>query len=258
MSFMDFVRKAGAYIWHTIVVSAVFALLLGLYWSFAYSASVYRRRQAEQMLQQLAVLQPGIKNSRSAQQIAKDFGGRESCFDEICRYDFGNRFTFSDSWPQRMLGRTEWDYFGLRPWIVTAVIRKANNEPTDVYLTVAVGWNRGFDMWSWKVVNVTMLSASGFEDRSTDQERYSGTESERQTRLAQDRSYGVLLTRPNLDTPGGGEALSVYLSSVAPSSSRRAAFDINLRCATSRVPCAEIFQLVPSLRPFYERTLKYQ
>jgi hypothetical protein len=157
-----------------------------------------------------------------------------------------------------MLGRTEWDYFGLRPWLVSAVIRKTNNEPTDVYLTAAVGWNRGFDMWSWRVVNVTTLSASGFEDRSTDQERYSVTESERQIRLAQDRSYGVLLVRPSLDTPGGGEALSVYLSSAAPAASRRAAFNINLRCATSRVPCAEMFQLVPSLRPFYERTLKNQ
>jgi hypothetical protein len=255
---MGFVRKVGTYIWHTIVVLAVFALLLGLYWSGAYSVSVYRRRRAEQMLQQLVALQPGIKNPRSAQQIAKDFGGKESCFDEICRYDFDNRFAFSDSWPQRMLGKTEWDYFGLRPWLVSASIKKADREPTDVQILVGVGWNRGFDMWSWRIVDVITLSAGKFEDRSTDEEKYRATESERQTRLAQDRGYGVLIDRPNLDTPGGGEALSVYLSSAAPSASRRAVFDINLRCATSRMPCAEMFQLVPSLRPFYERTLKNQ
>jgi hypothetical protein len=255
---MGIVRKVGIYIWHTIVVLAVFALLLGLYWSGANSLSVYRRSRAKQMLQQLAALQPGIKNPRSAQQIAKDFGGKESCSDEICRYDFDNRFAFSDSWPQRMLGRTEWDYLGLRPWLVSVVIEKADKEPTNVRVTVAVGWNRGFNMWSWRVAEVITLSAGKFADRSTDEEKYSLTESERQTKLAQDRGYGVLIDHPNLDTPGGGEALTVYLSSAAPSASRRAVFDINLRCATSRTPCAEMFQLVPSLRPFYERTLKNQ
>jgi hypothetical protein len=253
---MGFVRKAGIYIWHTMVCLAVLALLLGLYWSVAYSVSMYRRRRAEQMLQQLAALKPGIKNPRSAQQIAKDLGGKESCFEEACSYDFDNKFAFSDSWPQRLLGRTAWDYFGLRPWLVSAVIGKADSEPTDVHVMVAVGWNRGFDMWSWRVVDVTTLSAGRFDDRSTDEEKYSVTESERQTRLTQDRSYGVLIRRPNLDALGGGEALSVYLSSAAPSASRRAAFDINLRCATSRTPCDGMFQLVPSLRPFYERTLK--
>lgn len=259
MSLMDFVRKASTYIWHTMVCLAVVALLLGLYWSVAYSVSVYHRRRAEQMLRQLAALQPGIKNSRSAQQIAKDLGGKESCFDEICRYDFDNGISFFDFWPLRILGRTEWDYFGLRPWRVSAVIEKADKEPTDVRLAVAVGWNSGgCRMWSWRVVDVTTLSAGKFEDRAADEEQYSVTEPERQSRLAQDRSYGVLMRRPHLDTPGGGEALSVYLSSAAPSASRKAVFDINLRCATSRVPCAEMFQFVPSLRPFYERTLKNQ
>lgn len=255
---MGFVRKAGIYIWHAIVCLAVFALLLGVYWSVAYSLSVHRRLRAEQMLQQLAALQPGIKNPRSAQQIAKDLGGKESCFDEICTYDFNDKYAFRDTWPLRVLGQTGWDYFGLRPWGVSAVIKKADSEPTDVQVMVGVGWNRGFDMWSWRVVDVITLRAKKFEDRSTDEEKYDVTESERQTRLAQDRSYGVLIDRPNLDTPGGGEALSVYLSSAAPASSRRAAFEINLRCATSIKPCAEMFQLVPSLRPFYERTVKSQ
>ena len=105
---------------------------------------------------------------------------------------------------------------------------------------------------------MTTLSAKEFEDLSADKEQYAVTESERQTRLTQDRSYGVVLRRPNLDMPGGGEALSVYLSSAAPSANRKAVFDINLRCATSIKPCADMFQLAPSLRPFYERTFKNQ
>jgi hypothetical protein len=81
---MRFFRRVGIYIWHTIACLAVLAILLGLYWSVAYSVSVHRRRRAEQMLQQLGALEPGIKNPRSAQQSARDFGGKESCFPEIC------------------------------------------------------------------------------------------------------------------------------------------------------------------------------
>lgn len=255
---LSFFRKAGIYIWYSVVCLSVFAVLLGLYWSAAYSFSVRHRRQAERMLEQLAALQPGSKNPRSAQQIAKDFGGKGSCFPEICTYDFEDNFTFGNSWPQRVVGRTEWDNFGLRPWQVSGVIKKETEDPTDVRIATAVGWNRGFDMWSWRVVDVTTLGAKKFEDLSADAERYALTESERKARLAQDQSYGVLMRRPSLDTPGGGEALSVYLSSAAPTTSRKAVFDINLRCATSIRPCAELFQLVPSLRPFYDRTVKNQ
>jgi hypothetical protein len=156
------------------------------------------------------------------------------------------------------MGRTQWDYFGLRPWQVSVVIRKPPEDPTDVQVVFAVGWNRGFDMWSWRVIDVTTLNAKKFEDLSADKEEYAVPESARQTKLAQDRSYGVLIRRPNLDTPGGGEALSLYLSSAAPPAGRKAVFDIHLRCATSIKPCAETSQLVPSLRPFYDGALKSQ
>jgi hypothetical protein len=147
---------------------------------------------------------------------------------------------------------------GLRPWFVTAVVKKASADPADVQISVFVGWNRGFDMWSWRAVNVTTLTAEIFETRSREHEQYAVSETERDTKLMRDRSYGLFIGRPSLDTPGGGEALSVYLSSAAPAETRRAAFDINLGCATSRTPCTEMFQLVPSLRPFYERTLNVQ
>jgi hypothetical protein len=253
---MRFFRRVGIHAWHTIACLAVLAILLGSYWSVAYSVSVHRRRRAEQMLQQLGTLEAGVKSPRSAQQIARDFGGKESCFPEICTYDLDDSFAFGNSWFRRLMGRTQWDYFGLRPWQVNVVIRNPPKDTSDVQVVAAVGWNRGFDMWSWRVIEVTTLDAKNFEDLSEDKERYAVTESQRQTRLTQDRSCGVVIRRPNLDTPGGGEALSVYLSSSASPASRKAVFDINLRCATSFRPCADMLQLAPSLRPFYERTLK--
>ena len=147
---MGALRKIGTYLRHTTVCLAMVGILLGLYWSIAYSVSVHRRRRAERMLQQLAALQPGIKNPRSAQQIARDFGGRESRFPEICTYDLDDSFAFGNSWFRRLMGRTQWDYLGLRPWRVSVVIRKSPEDPSDAQVIAAVGWNRGFDMWSWE------------------------------------------------------------------------------------------------------------
>jgi hypothetical protein len=251
-----FLRRAGIYIWHTVVCMTVFALLLGLYWCVAYSVSVHHRHRAEQMLQQLAAMDLATQNPAAVKRIARDLGAKESCFEEICNYEFGNSFLFGGSSFMRTLGRTEWDYLGLRPWQLTVVVYKGKDDLNGMQADVALGWNRNFDMWSWKVVDVTVLNAPQFEERI--QNEYAATEPERQARLARDRSDGVYVIRPSLDTPGGGEAVSISLSSKAPAETRRAVFDVDLRCVTSRNPCFKMSQFVPRLQPFFERTPKVQ
>ncbi len=253
-----FVRKAAVYTWHTGVVLSLLAVFLGLYWTVAYSISVNRRHHAEQLLQKLAAEELGGKDAGSIQKIARDFGARESCFPEICTYELSNSFAFSGVWPMRILGGTAWDYFGLRPWEVTISVGRSGAKPSLLQVVVAVGWNRGWGMWSWRVVGMDVMTRAAFDHLVLDEERYPMSEAERQTRLAQDRDYGMIIVRPSLDTPGGGEALTVYFSSDASATSKRAAFDRDLDCATSIKPCSEIFQLAPSLRQFYARTFKNQ
>jgi hypothetical protein len=253
-----FLRRAGIYILHTVVCITVFALLLGLYWSVAYSISVHRRNRAEQMLRRLAAMDLATLNPAEVKQIAKQLGAKESCSEEICNYEFDDLFFFGDSWIMRTLGRTEWDYFGLRPWQVSVAVYKGRIDLDGMRADIALGWNRGFDMWSWRVVVVDTLSPEEFERFCTDVDAYPFTGAERQAKLAQDRDHGAVVTRPSLDMSGGGEALSVYLSSAAPVATRRAVFDIDLRCATARKACTDIFQLAPSLRPYYDRNYKSQ
>ena len=139
-----FICRAGVYVWHTIVCVAVLGLLLSVFWAVSYSLSVHHRREAERMLRQLAALQPGATDYRTVQRIARDSGGKEYCTDEFCRYDFDNSFPFTGSWPQRVLRRTEWDYFGLRPWQVSALIIKRGSQTTEVGFSVIVGRGRGW------------------------------------------------------------------------------------------------------------------
>jgi hypothetical protein len=259
-----FIRRASVYVRHTIVCVALFGLLLSMFWTVSYSMSVYHRRQAERMLRQLAALQPGATDYRTVQRIARDSGGKEYCTNEFCRYDFDNNFPFTGSWSQRVLRRTEWDYFGLRPWQVSALIIKRGSQTTEVGFSVIVGQGRGplfyegpfsGNMWAWRMASVTINSERfgqllGLEKES---DRESAIRNERHLRAGSD---GIILKKPSFDIVGGGEALEVYLAPDAPPASRRIAFDLNLRCATAMSPCSELCQLAPSAWRSYVQFIK--
>ena len=248
-----FLRRAGVYVWHTIACMAAFALVLSLFWTVSYVLSLHHRRQAERMLQQLADLQPGATDFRTVQRIARESGGREYCTEELCRYDFDDRFMFADSWLPRVLRRTEWDYLGLRPWQVSVVITKRTSGLTDVEVIASVGRGRGWleneglfsgNMWASWVVFVK--TNSGEFDHAFGREKEEilsyGSRTDDQIAAASD---GIAVNTPHLGTPGGGDALDVYLSPKASSGIRRAAFDLNLRCATAISPCTQLCQLAP-------------
>jgi|SRR5271155_5656415 hypothetical protein len=119
-----FIRRAGVYVWHMMVCIAAFAAVVSIFWAGAYALSVHSRRQAERMLQQLAAVQPGATSSTKSQAVIEGSGGRKHCTADLCSYDFDDSFMFADSGLKRVFWRTEWDYFGLRPWRVTAYILK--------------------------------------------------------------------------------------------------------------------------------------
>jgi len=260
---MAFIRKIGVYVWHTIVCMVALALALSVFWAVSYVLSVHHRRQAEQLLQQLAALQPGA-TGYTAQQIAHDFGGRQHCIGEFCSYDFDKSFAVTSSGPLRLLRRTEWDYLGLRPWRVAAHIETKNSELTDVEFTASVSRGRGWlyneglfsgDMWASLMVLVTS-NGGRFEqqlklEKETDREYAIRTGNQIEAGRG-----GIILIKPNLDTPGGGEALEVYLSPDAPTESRKIAFDVSLRCATTMSPCVELCQLAPSAWRSYSQFVR--
>jgi len=259
-----FIRRAGVYVWHTIVCVAVVGLILSVFWAVSYALSVHHRRQAERLLQELAALRPRVTGFRTAQQIAHDFGGSEVCISDLCSYDFDDSFAFPNSGPPGVLRRTEWGYLGLRPWRVAAHIETKNSQLTDVEFMAGVGRGQGWlynqglfsgNMWATLMTSVT-INAGRFEQRLRLQRESSREDTAGTGHQIEAGSGGVILIKPSFDTPGGGEALEVYLSPDAPTESRRVAFDLNLRCATTMLPCTELCELAPSAWRAYSQFLK--
>ena len=58
-------------------------------------------------------------------------------------------------------------------------------------------------------------------------------------------SGGIIVEKPNLDTPGGGKALEVYLSTGATSATARSALDLNLRCLMALHACTKLCEVIP-------------
>ena len=258
------IRRAGIYVWHAIVCMTVLTLVLSVFWAISYGLSVHRRRQAQRMLQQLAALQQGATGVRAAQQMAHDFRGREHCVGDLCSYDFDNSFAVPGSGPPSVLRRTELDYFGLRPWRVTAHVETQNDELTDVEFAVGVGRGQGWlyneglfsgNMWATLMVSVT-INAGRFEQRLRLEKESVGGNAIRSGHQLEVGSEGLIMIKPSFDIPGGGEALEAYLSLGASPGSRKAAFDLNIRCATAMSPCEELCQLAPSAWRSYTQFLK--
>ena len=258
------IRRAGIYVWHTIVCVAVLGLILSMFWAVSYGLSVHHRRRAERLLQQLAALQPGATGFRMVRQIAQESGGRERCTADSCTYDFDNSFAFTNSGPLRVLRRTEWDYLGLRPWQITAHVGTKGSELTGMGFAAFVGRGQGWlyheglfswSMWAWLAVSVTADSGR-FEQQLRLEKEYERRNAIRPDDQIEAGSGGTIVIKPNLTTPGGGEALEVYLSQSAPPESRKLAFDLNLRCATAMSPCSELCQLAPSAWRSYVRFTK--
>jgi len=233
------------------ICALALAFAITLFWALAYSVSTHRRHQAERLLQQLAVLQHGT-GSANVKQIAKACGGKEHCTNDSCTYDFDYGFSFFSSRMPQVFQRTEWDYLALRPWKVTAQIRTSNGNLTDIYVQAWVGRGRGWlyheglfagNMWAWLIVTISS-NPHQFDQRIKQEREYLEAQSVR--RNFDLGNNGIFVGKPNVDTPGTGEALTVDLSPSAPAESRIAGFDLNLRCATAITPCTHLCQFAPS------------
>jgi hypothetical protein len=256
-------RGAGVYFSHTIACLSALGLILGVFSAVFYALSVHHRREAEHLLRQIAALRPGVTDLRTVKRIAREAGGEEHCAGDLCSYDFEYHFALTNS-GLGVFRRTEWDYFGLRPWRINARIETKGSELTATDFGLLVGRGRGSlvheglfsgRMWSWLLISVTAESGRfqsqlGLEKETRREYAISGQ------RYSEAGGNGVIVTKPNLDTPGGGEALDVFLSPNAPPESRKAAFDLNLSCATKMQPCTVPCQLAPSAWPLYVQFIK--
>lgn len=259
-----FIRRIGLYGWHTTICVAVLASLLTLLWAVSYSISVHQRRQAERLLEQVAGLQSGTPNPSTLRQIAQHSGVKEHCTPDSCSYDFTYGFGFSDSGLSRILRRTEWDYVGLRPWQVTVHIEVKNGQLRDVASRAVVGRGRGWlfneglfsgNMWAWLMTSIRSNSEA-FEQHARLEKEYDQQQAVSTGHQIARGSDGLIVGKPNVDTPGSGQALTVELLPTAPAESRRIAFDVNLRCTTSMSPCTELCQLAPSAWQSYSAVQK--
>jgi hypothetical protein len=242
---------------------AVLACFVAAFWGLSYARSIHQRRKAERLLQELKALQLGAEGFQTVQQIAKEFGGKENCSHDACNYDFAVSFAFPISGLYFPLHRTEWDYLGLRPWRSVARIGTRDDEITDVQFFIIVGRGRGWlydegllagNMWAWLDASIVSNSARFDQylnlEKEYDEQR--GIDAGKQSALG---TNGVIVMKPVLDIPGGGEALDVYLSPTAtPEGS--AAFNLNLRCATAISACTELCQLAPAAWQSYSRFQK--
>ena len=256
-------RRAGVYLWHSVVCLATLALVLAAFWAVSFARSVYQVRDAERLLSELRSVPVGAAGFARVQQLANNFGAVKHCSNDSCRYNFENGFGYTDTGVMVMLRRTEWDYFRLRPWKITAVIQTANGEVTDIELLAVVGhgrgrlYNQGFllgNMWAWSAVSV-VVNSGRFDSRvslAKRTNRESGTGTGNQIEPGAD---GILVQKPAFDTPGGGQILDVYLSP-ATLDNRAVGFNVNLRCATAVLPCMELCQLAPSAWHWYSQYQK--
>ena len=253
-----FICKSGSYLWHSIVCLAVLAWIVTALWAFSYSLSIHRRRQAERLLHELQALEPGSKGATRAQHLAKEFHATEHCTGDTCFYDFETGFGYTPSGMTVMLKRTEWDSVGLRPWRVSARVELRNNETTHVEFDTLIGRGRGWlysqnpirgNEWGW--LSIFIAVDADRSHQSADLER----EVARQTGRTMDAGAPeIIIKKPHLNIDGGGEALSILVSPSASVSTKASSFDINLRCATSMLPCIELCQLAPSAWRAYSHT----
>jgi len=258
------IRRAGVYVWHTLVCLSALAFVLSLFWSISYILSIRQRRQAEQMLHQLAALPLGTTDFSTIQRIARNSGGREDCTVEPCRYDFDDRFMFADSWLPRVLRRTEWDYVGLRPWQLSVFIRKRTDGLADIDVIALVGRGRGWlenegllsgNEWAlWEVFLNT--SAKGFDDAFEREEKDILNYGIRTREQIKQSVGGLIVSQPQPGSKGAGEVLYLHLSPNALPDIRNVAFNLNLHCATAISPCRHLCQVAPAAWHEYVRFLQ--
>lgn len=140
-----------------------------------------------------------------------------------------------------------------------AHIESKNGQVNDISFTASIGRGRGWlysegffsgSMWGSLVVMVT-ANSDRFEFRRGHLKEYVSREAIKTGQQIEPGSGGIIVEKPNLDTPGGGEALEVYLSTGATSATARSAFDLNLRCLTALHACTKLCEVMPSAWSYY-------
>jgi len=251
------------YLLHAAVCLVITIAILAIFWAVSYTRSASQRREAEQLLRDLHNLPPGAAGVTRVADIAKRFGGLKDCTPGECRYHFDVRFAMS-KWAMLSFRRTEWDYVGVRPWRVDAAIEVRDNQVTHTGFDVLIARGRGWlynegplvgNDWGWWAISLT-TDSDRFAHLITSEKQSARADGVATGHQIQAGTNGIIIRKPSLDIPGGGEALNINLSPSATPDSRAIGFDINLQCATSMSSCTELCQLAPSAWQSYSQYQK--
>jgi len=259
-----FIRKAGIYVWHGAVCLVVAIVILAIFWVALYARSIYQRREAERLLRDLQNLPSGAAGASTFAELANRFSATKHCTTDKCRYDFELGFGVTKSGPSLPLRRTEWDYVGVRPWRVDEAVGVRNNEVTYTQFEALIGRGRGWlyndgplvgNHWGWWGIFLTVDSEHFVHLVASEKEsaRANAVATGHQTKAGSD---GIIIEKPSFDIDGGGQALTINLSSTATPKSRAVGFGLNLRCATAMLSCTELCQLAPSAWQSYSQYQK--
>jgi len=254
-------RKAGMYVGHAAVCLAFVVAILATFWAASYPRSVHQRRRAERLLRDLQNLPTGAAGASKAEEIANQFGATRHCRADQCRYEFEISFAVSKSAIVLPFRRTEWDYLGIRPWRVDAVIAMRKDEITYIEFTTLIARGRGWlynrgpllgNYWGWWSDSIA-VSPDQFATFVTTQKEIARANAVATGHQISSGSEGIIVRKPSFDVEGGGEALDVTLAASATPRSRAIGFDVNLRCATAMSPCTELCQIAPSAWQSYSQ-----
>lgn len=259
-----FIRKAGIYVGHAAVCLVLVVAILAIFWAASYFRSVHQRRRAERLVHDLQNLPTGAAGASRGAEIASQFGAMRHCRADQRRYEFEISFATSKSAIVLPFRRTEWDYVGIRPWRVDAVIAMRRDEITYIEFTALIARGRGWlynrgpllgNYWGWWSDSIA-VSPDQFATFLTTQKEIARANAVATGHQISPGSEGIIVSKPSLDVEGGGEALNVTLSASATAKSRAIGFDVNLRCATAISPCTELCQIAPSAWQSYSQYQK--
>jgi disulfide bond formation protein DsbB len=222
-------------------VAVALLIVIVISWLALYGTSLYHRRKAARLLNELQALSPSTSAADISNLLHRyRWQPNQECTPKSCMY----MAVVENLGPFRILDRsTLWDYLGLRPWAVSASITTNNGKFSSAEYWVEVGLGRGY------LHHVGFLGRAIWAGVGADaivSDSYLGM------RQTTNRERGVIdtkdymVTKPCWDTYGGGELLSVATSSTPTQAAREFAFDVNLSCTTAFKPCTELCQLRPA------------
>jgi disulfide bond formation protein DsbB len=221
-------------------VAVALLIVIVISWLALYGTSLYHRRKAARLLNELQALSPSTSAADISNLLHRyRWQPNHECTPKSCAYTA----VVENLGPFRILDRsTLWDYFGMRPWAVSASISTKNGKFSSAEYWADVGRGRG-DLAHVGLLGRAIWAHVGASSMISDSYLAMRQTINRKRGVSDAKDY--MVTKPCWDTYGWGDLLSVATSSTPTQAAREFAFDVDLSCTTAFKPCTELCQLRP-------------